>query len=59
MKHYYFCNTHIGLASGCQVIPIRKGDNTQKIAETWMKVNGYKSCYVYDMDFNFIWNYTL
>lgn len=49
----------MGFASGCQVIPIRKGDNIQKIAETWMKGNGYKSCYVYDMNHNFIWNYTL
>lgn len=45
--------------SGCQVVPIRKGDNIQKIAATWMKSNGYKSCYVYDMNHNFIWNYTL
>jgi len=57
MVNYYFCNTHMAFASGCQVIPIRKGDNIQKVAEQWAKTNGYKTVYVYTMDHDLLWTY--
>lgn len=56
-KRYYFCNTHMAFARGCQVITLHTGDKMEKVAETWAKINGYKSVYVYDMNHNFVWSY--
>lgn len=56
-KSYYFCNTHMGFASGCQVITLHDGDKMDKVAEVWAKTNGYKTVYVYDMNHNFVWSY--
>jgi len=56
-RSYYFCNTHMNFASGCQVITLHDGDKMEKVAEVWAKGNGYKAVYVYDMDHNFVWSY--
>lgn len=47
-RSYYFCNTHMGFASGCQVITLHDGDKMDKVAEVWAKTNGYKTVYVYN-----------
>lgn len=57
MKNYYFCNTHMAFARGCQVITLHPGDKMDKVAGQWAKSNGYKTVYVYDMNHNFVWSY--
>ena len=56
-RSYYFCNTHMGFASGCQVITLHDGDKMDAVARRWAETNGYKTVYVYDMNHNFVWSY--
>lgn len=58
-RYYYFCNTHMTFASGCQVIAIHNGDNLEKVAKLWAKTNGYEHVFVYDMEYNLVWTYNL
>ena len=59
MKNHYFCAFPGVFDRGCQVIPLRGDDVLWKVAERWMKANGYRNCYVYDSNHDFVWSFNL
>lgn len=64
MAKYYFSDTHIAFATKKEFISIEDNEDYSKMlkdfsdtVEQWAKENDVKEVFVYDENYNFIWNY--
>ena len=53
-KYYYFCAHKDIFGHDCQVVDVKEGDNLQKKAQTWGKINGYKEVWVYSYTYEYV-----
>ena len=59
MGNHYFCAHPETFNRDCQVIKLKEGDVLWKVAIQWMKANGYRHVYVYDMEHRYVWDFSL
>ncbi len=58
MNSYYFCAYLHTFDIECEVVKVGKGVNSlREAAQSWMKNNQRDRVYVYDMNYNFVWDY--
>ena len=55
-RNYYFCACNYLFGKDCQVVSVWN-NALAETAKRWKETNGYKHCYVYDMEHNYVWDF--